>query len=114
MAKLQTLKKSKAKAALRKGARAGSKIVQAVAKRMAPKKTGQLQRKIKVRAIKRSRKWTGVNVQLEVFYGAFLELGTQEITALHYLQRASDQARDQAMRAALDVIQQEIENWQRM
>ena|ERR1017187_8632608 len=113
--KLQSLKKTKAKAAIRKGTRQGSKIVQAVTKRLAPSRTGTLQRNIKVRSLKRSRVWTGVTCQLEVYYGAFTELGfksrkaRRQIPAQHFMQRAAEQARNQAMRVALDTINTEIQ-----
>lgn len=106
--KLQSLKKTQAKACLRKGTRAGSKIIQAIAKRLAPSRTGQLQKNVKVRALKRSRVWTGVTCQLELYYGAFLELGTKKIKAMHFLKKAAEQAREEAMRTALDTIEAEI------
>jgi HK97 gp10 family phage protein len=108
VAKLQTLKKSKAKAAIRKGTRDGAKIIQSVAKRLAPSKTGQLQSKIKVRSLPRSRVWTGTQVELQLYYGAFTELGTKHEKAMHFLQKASQQAGRQAINRALEIIRDEV------
>ena len=108
IAKLQTLKKTQAKKAINKGARAGAKIVQAVAVRNAPYKSGNLQRNIKVRAMKRSRVWTGVTDTLSIFYGAFQELGTKHNKALHYLQRSAREAKESALSTAMNIIKDEI------
>jgi len=118
IAKLQTLKKTKSKAALRKGARAGAKIIATAAKRLAPRRTGNLARGIKVKALKRSRVWTGVAIELkakdigkdiDTFYAPFVELGTKKMEAVHFLERAAKQNENAAMSTALNVIKQEIE-----
>ena len=110
IAALQGIKKTKAKAAIRKGTRAGSKVIQSAAKSLAPRRTGLLQQSLKVRSLPRSRTWTGVVVVLAdpVFYGGFSELGTKRQPALHWMQKAAQQVREQALSTALDVIQGEI------
>lgn len=77
-----TLPKKTVAASLRKGIRAGQKIITATAKGMAPRKTGALSAAIKTRAIKRSRNYVGLKTtvgeswfQGEQFYGAFQEFG---------------------------------------
>lgn len=107
--KLNQLKKTDAKAAIRKGTRAGAKIVQARAKQSAPIRTGTLRQSIKVRALPRSRKWTGTMARAQVFYGAFLEYGTKHIKARHYMRQATDDTKQQAMTVALDMIRDEVE-----
>jgi HK97 gp10 family phage protein len=115
--KLQTLKKTKSKAALRKGARAGAKIVATAAKRLAPRRTGDLARGIKVKALRRSRVWTGVAIELkakdvgkdvDTFYAPFVELGTKNMEAVHFLERAAKQNERAAIGKALEIIEQEI------
>ena len=110
--KLQALKTKDAKAAIRKGTRQAAKGLQSVAKRLAPHRTGQLERGIKVRALARSRIWTGAKVTLQnVYYGSFEELGApgHDIKAQHFLKRAVQQAGKKALDEAVDIIQQEIE-----
>lgn len=79
-----TLKKK----ALRKASRESAKVVQAYAKKYAPRRTGALVRSLKVRALRRSRRtkhvvgvqvWTGEKwFKGQQFYAAFLEFGTAE------------------------------------
>ena len=109
--KLSDLTKTQAKRAISKGCRAGSKIIASAVKRLAPFKSGALQRAIKVRALKRSRVWTGVSVSIgePIFYGAFLELGTKHgITAEHFMQKAAQENRQAAMGTCLNIIESEI------
>jgi len=83
IAKFQALKKSVGKAALRKGTRAGCKIVLAYAKAQVRVKTGATRANLKVRAMPRSRKWFGTRVSVggtkayagKQFYYSFVELG---------------------------------------
>ena len=106
--KLRGLKAVHAKAAIRKGTRAGSKDVQAEAKRTVPVRTGALRRSIKVRALKKSRRHVGHTVRLDKFYGAFLEYGTKRITPREFLKQAAASIKDRAFRTALDIISVEI------
>jgi HK97 gp10 family phage protein len=110
IAKLASLKKTVAKRAISKGCRAGSKAIQTAAKRIAPHRTGKLETAIKVRALTRSRVWTGTKVTLVIAYGAATEYGTSKETGKHFLEKAAAQAGQQAVDTALDIIKQEVES----
>ena len=113
MAKLQKLKKTQAKAAIRKGSRAGSKVIQSAAKGNAPVITGALKASIKVRALPRSRRWTGTQVTTRVEggvpYASFVELGTHRMKARNYIKRAVEQNGANAGRVFVDGIAGEID-----
>ena len=110
IAKLANLKKTVAKRAINKGCRQGSKAIQTAAKRIAPHRTGKLETAIKVRALPRSRVWTGTRVTLQIAYGAATEYGTHKETGRHFLKQAAAQAGQSAMNTAIETIQGEIEN----
>jgi HK97 gp10 family phage protein len=112
--KLGTLRKTQAKKAIRKGSRAGSKIIQAAAKQNVPVKSGALKKEIKVRALKRSRRWTGTLVNTRVaegptYYGGFVEYGTKRMKARHFLTDAVESTKAQAGQAFIDGIASEID-----
>jgi len=111
--KLDSLKKKVLKKAIRKGSRAGAKIVQSKARDLAPVKTGALKKGLKVRALPRSRRYVGTMVRLadtgEVFYGAFVDLGTHRIEARHFLKQAADDEKERAINTALAIIKKVIE-----
>lgn len=112
IAKLQAVKTTKAKAAIRKGSRAGSKLVLAEAKTLVPVKTGALKQAMKVRALPRSRKWTGTQITMkaeDVFYGAFVELGTKHMQAKKFLRDAMADSRSSALSTFIDGIKQELD-----
>lgn len=80
--KLRDLPAKFARKILSKALRAGAKVVQAAAKKLAPKLSGLLRRSIKVRATKRKKGRVGFVVGTSAgdykgksFYGAFLEWG---------------------------------------
>ena len=104
---LARLKKT-AKAAIRKGTRAGAKIVQAKAKALAPVVTGRMRKTIKVRALPRSRKWVGTICRLvndgDVFYGGFVNYGTVRIKPRGFLNDAADDTRKSATNEAIKII----------
>ena len=82
---LKKLPKLVARKCLRQAMRPAMKLVQTAAKNNAPVKTGLTQKAIKVRALRRSTKFIGIDVQIgegdykgKTFYGAFLEYGTKE------------------------------------
>lgn len=82
---LRALPKLVARRCLRQAMRPAMKIVQSDAKNNAPVDTGLTKKAIKVRAIKRSSKFIGIDVTLgegdykgKSFYGAFVEYGTNE------------------------------------
>jgi HK97 gp10 family phage protein len=109
IAKLQALKKTKAKAAIRKACRAGAKTIQAAAKALAPEHTGHLEAQIKVRAIERSRVAVGARVTLQMPYGSFVELGSKHNIATHFMQKAANNTGASALTTALQAIKDEIE-----
>ncbi len=112
LTKLSKLRKTQAAKAIRKGSRAGSKVVQAKEKEDAPEITGALKREIKVRALKRSRRWTGTQVTMRVAggvpYGSFVDQGTKRMKARHFVKRAVEEAKDAAGREFVDGIASEI------
>lgn len=110
--KLGKLRKTQVAKAIRKGSRAGSKIVQAKAKENVPVVSGALKREIKVRALKRSRRWTGTQVTMRVAggvpYGSFVDLGTKRMKARHFVERAVEEVKDAAGREFVEGIASEI------
>lgn len=119
--KLDRLEARDAKKAVRRGTRAGAKIIKPIVVSMAPKKSGILRQAIRVRATKRSRKFIGAVVQMgagwfkgPTFYGAFQEWGWKsrsgrEIPGKLFMQRATKYAGRQAAARAVTVIRDEIE-----
>lgn len=103
---------SKAKKGIRKGSRAGAKVVQARAKALAPKRSGLTQRSIKVRALARSRVRMGASCTLHVaegaFYAAFVDLGTRFTTGRRFMKRAAEETADEAGRTFVDGILAEL------
>lgn len=97
-AQLTALPKSLANKGARKATRAAAKVVLEDAKRLVPIDTGELERSLKVRARKRSRRNKGTVGHAVVtgedlfrgdqFYGGFVELGTQHREADPYLRPA--------------------------
>ena len=82
---LKALPKLVARRCLRQAMRPAMKMVQTAAKAQAPTKSGLTKKAIKVRAMRRSTKFIGVDVQLgegdykgKTFYGAFVNYGTDE------------------------------------
>jgi HK97 gp10 family phage protein len=114
LAKLGKLKKTQARKAIRKGSRAGSKVIQAQARENAPVKSGALKKEVKVRALKRSRKWTGTQVTTKVeggptYYGGFVEFGTKKMKGRFFIRRAVEQVQQQAGQTFIDGIASEID-----
>lgn len=111
-AKLAKLKKTTANKCIRKGTRAGCKIVQQQAKADASKKSGALRKAIKVRALPHSRKWVGTKVSLQIPYGSFVELGARKrnIKGRHFLKDAAEQAGERAVKTAMSITAQQIED----
>jgi HK97 gp10 family phage protein len=111
--KLQRLKTKDAKAAIRKGSRAGIKKILPLAKANAPVRTGTLKKNLKVKAIPRSRKYVGTQIKLDytgpTFYGAFVEYGSKHVQARHFMQKATDDKQAVALDTAISVMKEEIE-----
>jgi HK97 gp10 family phage protein len=101
-----------AKKVIRQGMRTALKPVQAAAKALAPKDTGELARYIVVRAARaRKRGVIALDVRVgegdfkgEQFYAAFPEFGTSKQPAQHYMERAFLQERNRAKDIAIREI----------
>jgi len=95
--KLKQLESKLEKKIIRQALRAGAKVVAKEAKQLAPVDTGELKSKIKVWALKRSRKKIGVLVGTSAkeytgdqFYAAFIEYGTKDMPAKPFLGPAAE------------------------
>ncbi len=128
VAMLRKVAGPKAKAAIRKGTRAGAKIVAARAKQLIPAVErkdrygrvtyGNLRKAVKVKAMKRSRSgWIGSTVTVDggglgytgdEFYGAFVEFGTKRMSARQYFKHAAEQTQEAAIDKARAVIVSEL------
>lgn len=111
---LRQFKRGGAKKALRKGTRKGCKTIQAAIKAAAPVRSGTLRDEARVRAMPRSRKWTGTMVTLKAregraYYGSFVELGTKRQKAQHYEKQATLSVADQAVETVLAEVRAELE-----
>ena len=100
--KMRALEPAMQKKIIRKAARRAAKPVLDRARAFAPRRSGALERSLKIRALRRSRRRTAIGVQVSTdkgwfkgdeFYGAFVELGTKHIEAKKYLRDARDQSR---------------------
>lgn len=113
--KLERLKKTKIKSIINKSSRKGNKLIQAEAKRLAPKgKTGLLRRSIKVRALPRSRRIVGTQTTLafkgnEAFYGSFVDLGTKRTKPRNFMKQAVDSKGQKALKQTTEEIAQQVE-----
>jgi len=108
IALLEKTKTTTAKAAIRKGSRAGSKVVLAQAREEVPQRTGQLRSSLKVRALPRSRRFIGTQVQMQVHYGSFVELGTKHQKAWHFLKHATQEVGPEALHIFEGLIREEL------
>lgn len=103
--------RTKIKGAVRKGSRAGAKIIQQEAKNNAPKDTGKLKKAIKVRALPRSRVYIGAQVIIQnTPYAGPVEYGTEKMEATEFYKRAVDTVGDIALEQTANIIAQEIRN----
>ncbi len=134
MRRLKALPRKTANAALRKGCRAGAKIVTAAAKAAVPVVTGRWREALKTRAMKRSRKGVGARTTVgagwfkgETFYAGFVDWGHRvgkrpskriagtgadtraQIPPKHYMKRSAkavgQRAGDDAVRVAVAEIE---------
>lgn len=105
--KLELLTSKQSKEAIRKAARPALAPTLAAAKANAPKKTGRLQRSIKIRSIKRSRSRVGARVTTaksdnqfsgKTFYAAFQEWGWKTGARKHQLDRVARRMANQLRR----------------
>ena len=112
--KLAKLRKNDMRKAVRKGSRAGVKLIAPTAKELAPVRTGTLRRAMKVRALPRSRKWTGTQITSKIegadaYYMGWVEFGHKtksggKVEGQHFLGRAFDQQKSSAGSAFIDGI----------
>lgn len=114
IAKLQGLKNTRIKAAIRKGSRAACKVIQAAAVANMPVRRGVAKRSLKVRALPRSRTRVGTQLTSKVEGTAarhisFIELGTKRMAAREPIKRAVKQTRAAAGQAVIDAITRELE-----
>jgi HK97 gp10 family phage protein len=125
-AKLRKLPNKISNKIQRKGLRAGAKLIQRAAKKLAPKDTGLLRSSLRVRAGKPRKGKVAVRVMTgegdykgETFYGSFLEyghrlghrkLGSQRkmIPAKPYMKPAFEQNKDAAVKAVRQAIREGI------
>lgn len=97
---------------VRKGLRAGAKILNNQVKQNINSDSGQLKRNCKVRAGKRSRKMISVNSvcsfnSSETFYGSFVNYGTKNIKPQNFIGSAWDSKHKQATKTIVDTINSE-------
>lgn len=115
--KLLTFPKKQATKAIRKGLRAGAKVMTAAVKAATPVRSGALRRAIKTRAMKRSRNKIGVRTTIgaegfykgKTFYGAFVEFGTKKMDARHFMEKAAKRVATSAGQTAINTMQREME-----
>ena len=107
---LQELAWPAARRALRKGMRKGANVVRDEARAKAPKKTGNLKRKIRTR----ERREEGgdmrfaVEVPRSAFYGRFIEYGTSKMPARPFLRPAAENKTEAAVSAMRDALAEAI------
>jgi len=106
--KLEKLASKDRKKAMRKGARASAKIVQKKAKQLAPKASGELRKSIKVRSLKRSRRWVGARVVSDLQHTWPQESGTEHFKGQKYMERAQEITRDKATETYKETVLEEI------
>jgi len=114
--KLKQLESKIEKKIIRQALRAGAKVIAKEAKQLAPVDTGELKSKIKVWALKRSRKKIGVLVGTSAkeytgdqFYAAFVEYGTKDQPAKPFLGPAAEAKGPEAKAAVEKKLAEGIE-----
>jgi HK97 gp10 family phage protein len=124
---LKELDRKVQKSILRKGLRAGAKVMLSPARAGAPDRTGRIRRNIKVRAGRSSKGRVSISVGVNArdftgpaFYAAFVLLGHKvgsrrlgnkrtSVPANNFLERAFDQAHQQATDVAVQTMANLIE-----
>lgn len=113
---LGNLPKIVAKKALRQAMRPAMKIVQDSAKKNAPVDTGLTRKSIKVRAMKRSTKFIGIDVLIgegdykgKTFYASFVEYGTSKMAPKPFMKPAFTGVGDVAKTYAINKLRQLVE-----
>lgn len=116
--KLAALPEKTARGAIRKGTRAGAKLLQAKLKSATPVRSGQAAKNIKVRSLKRSRRFVGTTVRYErpkdaqILYIAVVNYGskTRKIAARRFINQETEAVKSSAVEIAVRIIADEIEN----
>ena len=114
--RLNELPKKLRNGAIRKGTRAGAKILQAKLKEATPVRTGRAAKAIKVRALKRSRRFVGTTVRFDkpkdarILYIAVVNYGSKKrrIKPRRFANDATAAASQEAIDTALRIIADEI------
>jgi HK97 gp10 family phage protein len=110
---LKKLESSLAKKIIKKGQRAGAKLLAAEMRKNVPVKSGALKKTIKVRAGKRSKNKTSIQVSIgdnEAYYPGFVEFGKKNVPPNPFMKRSSDAVKDQVREAVANAIDVEIKN----
>lgn len=115
--RLDDFKKTKSKAMLRKGTRAGAKVMQEKLKAETPRLTGASAKYIKVRAYKRSRRFVGHVARFErvpeskLLYIFVVNYGSKKrkIAPREFIQKAVQESRVRAAKVAVDTIRGELD-----
>ena len=114
---LKNMPQKEAKKAARKGSRAGQKIVKPQVQADTPVRTGKLKSQIKVKSVRRSRKYVGTRTMIgqgtEAFYGGFVEYGTKKIEARWFARQAAAKKSNEALREASLIMKHEVEKYWR-
>lgn len=101
----------------RQAVRAGAKEFHGPAKAAAPSRSGDLERSLKVRAGKRSRRMA-VSAQVvtedgwfkgKTFYGGFVEYGTRKMPGLHFLKKTFDANVEKVKASTIQTIAEGVE-----
>ena len=98
---LKRQSKKTQKATIRRALRVGAKTIADRARELAPVESGDLRASVKVRAMKRSRRYIGAQViigmGLEGGRATFTEFGTRRLRASRFTRRAVEERRDQVL-----------------
>lgn len=119
--RLDSLKNpTETRAALRSGIRAGATVILKRAKALAPVDTGRLRKSLKVKAIKRSRRFPGrVGYVIgtsssdrlfvgDQFYAGMIEYGTSKMAPNSFLRPAFDFSKEAAIKAVRERVSREV------
>ena len=117
--KLDRLSNRDYKTAVRKGTRAGAKLLAPIIRQAMPKRTGAAAKQVKVRAMKRSRKWVGHRVEIfrppgaTILYIAVVNYGRKRrpLIARRFLNAAAQGSEGRIVSATTQFIADEIDHF---
>lgn len=107
--KLERLAAKDIAKAVRTGSRSGIKLIQKETKKTAPKDSGNLRKKIKVRSLKRSKKRTGSRLIILARYAGPLEFGTEKMEPRFYVKKAVENVGQKSVDLTAKIIKEEID-----